>query len=72
MAFILVDEEGNIEGISTTCITLLRIDLKYVMNHKKIHEIMPGIIEDRNNYIGKTGQPYTYHLPNDIAENVVK
>jgi len=41
-ALILIDKEGKIDGISSTCITLLKLDLQYITKKKtNIKDIIP-------------------------------
>ncbi|KAL4453179.1 hypothetical protein ABPG74_015410 [Tetrahymena malaccensis] len=67
-AYILINVEGQINSISSTCISMLKLDYKLVNSkEKKIDQFFPQLMEERDNYMNKQGQVYQYYFPSANA-----
>ena len=60
-AYMILDNECLIDGISSGCIALMDLDSKQIF-HKKtaVNELFPEFDQNRNQYISQTGSNITY------------
>lgn len=70
-AYILTNPDGYIDSLSSSCINLLKIDLKMVMQKKsRIQDFIPGIIENQDSVFNtknanKVSAKINFNFPKD-------
>jgi hypothetical protein len=70
IAFILIGKDGKIDGISSTCITILKIDVKYISKRKsKIEDLIPNIFAEKQQFLEKQGHVIKYTPPADVDKD---
>ncbi|EAS07526.3 PAS domain S-box protein (macronuclear) [Tetrahymena thermophila SB210] len=61
ICYIYTDIDGNIEHISSQCISFLKIDNKFITSKKtNIDEIAPKLFDDKETYMQKSGASYIF------------
>jgi len=61
-AYVLTNAEGMIDSISSSCITLLKFDIKYILQKRiKIQDCVPNIITDRQTIFASTSNNSKVH-----------
>jgi len=61
-AYVLTNSEGVIDSISSSCITLLKFDIKYIIQKKiKIQDCIPNVISDRQTIFAATSNNSKIH-----------
>ena len=66
---ILVWPDGTIDGITSSCIPMLQIDLKILQKKNNIENYMPGLLENIDSYKGTCGGIYFYKYPTKESNN---
>ena len=70
IAFILIGKDGKIDGISSTCITILKIDVKYISKRKsKIEDLIPNLFAEKQQFLEKQGHIIHYTPPSDVDKD---
>ncbi|CAD8108800.1 unnamed protein product [Paramecium sonneborni] len=66
-AFILVNPKNQIEGISTGCLSLLKLDLRYIKAKRNFFDLFPQIT-DKDQFLNKQGNTVSYKIPKEILK----
>lgn len=63
-AYILVNVEGQVNCITSTCISILKLDIKLINSkEKKIDHFFPGLMDEKESYMSKQGGIFQYKFP---------
>ncbi|CAD8188241.1 unnamed protein product [Paramecium pentaurelia] len=68
-AFILVNPKNQIEGISTGCLSLLKLDIRYIKTKRNFFDLFPQIT-DKDQFLNKLGSVVSYTIPKEILKTI--
>jgi PAS domain S-box-containing protein len=64
-AYMTIYNDGTIDAISSSCITILRIDSKMIINKSRIQDFFPHILDDRDDFMSKSGMTVSHSYPKE-------
>lgn len=65
-AFILVNQKGVIEGVSTGCVLLLKIDARALKSKRYLNDYFPKMFDNKDQYMARVGLQVNYNVPKDL------